>query len=129
MKKNLEGNSFSSFSDSRIISNLGRIGINLGTSGVAIIKNLEVDRLVLSANKNAKVVAANLESEEEREDQIDAVLDHACGILNEDLHDLENDQILDLSPIRRKKKYGNAKNTKKGRLPTKPKTPSKIVIK
>jgi hypothetical protein len=52
-KKNLEfaGTSFSSFSDKQVISNLGRIGINLGPSGVAVIKNLEVDRLVLRANQ------------------------------------------------------------------------------
>jgi hypothetical protein len=42
-KKKLEGNSFSSFSYSHIISNLGRIGINLATSDVAFIKNLELE--------------------------------------------------------------------------------------
>jgi len=41
----------------------------------------------------------------------------------------ENDQIIDLSPIHRKKKYNKAKNAKHGKLPKKPKTPSKIVIK
>jgi hypothetical protein len=52
-KRNLEskGISFTSFSDSQILSNLGRIGINLGTSYVAVIKNLEVDRLVLCAKQ------------------------------------------------------------------------------
>jgi len=43
--------------------------------------------------------------------------------------DMENDQIIDLSPLRQKKKYNNAKNTGKGKLPRKPKTPSKIIIK
>jgi hypothetical protein len=57
-KKNLEskGISFSSFSDSQVLSNLGRIGINLGSSDVAVIKNLEVDRLVLCA-KQKKLIA------------------------------------------------------------------------
>jgi hypothetical protein len=128
-KKNLEGNSFSSFSDSRIISNLGRVGINLNTSDVVFIKKLEVDRLVLSAKKHAKFVTTNLESDDEREERLEAVLGHACGNLNESLLDMENDQILDLSPIRRKKKYNNAKISKKGKLPKKPKTPSKIVVK
>jgi hypothetical protein len=41
----------------------------------------------------------------------------------------EGDQIIDLSPLRRKKKYNNAKNIMKGKLPKKPKTPSKIKIK
>jgi hypothetical protein len=52
-KKNLEfaGTSFSNFYDKQVFSNLGRIGINLGPSGVVIIKNLEVDRLVLRANQ------------------------------------------------------------------------------
>jgi len=51
------------------------------------------------------------------------------GNLNENLLEAENDQIIDLSPIHRKKKYNNAKNAKHGKLPKKPKTPSKIVIK
>jgi hypothetical protein len=127
-KKNLEGNSFSSFSDSHIISNLGRIGINLATSDVAFIKNLEVDRVVLSANKNIKVKAMNLLSDDEREERLEEVLNHACGNFNESLLDAENDHILDLSPISRKKKYNNAKNPRKGKLPKKPKTPSKIII-
>jgi hypothetical protein len=101
-KKNLEGNSFSSFSDSHIISNLGRIGINLATSDVAFIKNLEVDRVVLSANKNIKVKATNLLSDDEREERLEEVLNHACGNFNEILLDAENDHILDLSPISRK---------------------------
>jgi hypothetical protein len=66
-KKNLEGISFSSFSDSHIISNLGRLAINTNISGVARIKNLEVDRLVVCANKNNKVNANDLISDDERE--------------------------------------------------------------
>jgi hypothetical protein len=70
-KKNLEtGNSFSSFPDSKIISNLGRIGINLGSSDIAVIKNLEVDRLVLCAKQKknlSKPKLSNLESDDERD--------------------------------------------------------------
>jgi hypothetical protein len=54
-KKNLKGISFSSFSNSRIISNLGRLAINTNTSCVARLKNLEVDRLVICANKKLKL--------------------------------------------------------------------------
>jgi hypothetical protein len=68
-KKNLEGISFSSFSDSRIISNLGRLVINTNTSGVTRLKNLEVDRLVVCANKNNKVNANDLLSDDEREEK------------------------------------------------------------
>jgi hypothetical protein len=61
-KKNLEspGMSFTSFSDSKIAENLGKIGINLGSSedlvrsSTVAIKNLEVDRMVVHAN-NKKI--------------------------------------------------------------------------
>jgi hypothetical protein len=65
-KKNFEGISFSNFSDSRIISNLGRLAINTNTSGVVRIKNIEVDRLVVRSNKNNKVNANDLISDDER---------------------------------------------------------------
>ena len=133
-KKNLEfsGNSFTSFPDSKVLSNLGRVGINLGSSDVISLKNLEVDRLVLRA-KNKKVITKskvpNSESEDERDNNLEAILSHACGNLSENLPEEENDQIIDLSALRRKKKYNNAKNTFNGKLPKKPKAPSKISIK
>jgi hypothetical protein len=114
---NLEGISFSSFSDSRIISNLGRIGINSATSDDAFIKNLEVDRLVLSANKNVKLKARNLISDDEREEGLEEVLNHACGNLNESLLDAENDHILDLSPISHKKNIIMPKIQEKANFP------------
>jgi hypothetical protein len=43
--------------------------------------------------------------------------------------DTERDHIVDLAPVRRKKKYNNAKIPKNGKLPKKPKTPSKIILK
>jgi hypothetical protein len=75
-----------------------------------------------------KVKSMNLLSDDEREERLEEVLSHACGNFNESLLDAENDHILDLSPISRKKKYNNAKNPRKGKLPKKPKTPSKIII-
>jgi hypothetical protein len=42
---------------------------------------------------------------------------------------MESDHIQDLSPLRRKKKYNNAKKLNTGKLPRKPKTPSKIILK
>jgi hypothetical protein len=133
-KKNLEypGNSFTTFPVSKVISNLGRVGINLGSSDVVVIKNIEVDRLVLCANQKkgfSKPMSSSIDSDVEREDRLEAVLNHACGNLNENMLDTENDQIIDLSPLRRKKKYNNAKNIGKGKLPKKPKTPSKIILK
>jgi hypothetical protein len=97
-KKNHEGISFSSFLDSRIISNLGRLAINTNTSGVTRLKNLEVDRLVVCANKNNKFNTNDLLSDDEREERLQEALNHASGFLNESLFDAENDHILDLSP-------------------------------
>jgi hypothetical protein len=128
-KKNLEGIFFSTFLDSRIISNLGRLAINTNTSGVTRLKNLEVDRLVVCANKNNKVNANVLLSDDEREERLQEALNHAGGFLNESLFDAENDHILDLSPVSRKKTFNKAKTQKTGNLPKKPKTPSKIIIK
>jgi len=139
-KKNLEstGSSFTSFSDNRITSNLNNIGINLGSTASAIkssniaIKNLEIDRLALQASKildKSKSKFSHAESDEEKEDRLEAVLSHVSGNLNENMQDKEVDHIIDLSPVRRKKKSTAAKNPKNGRLPKKPKTPSKIKLK
>jgi hypothetical protein len=124
-KKNLEGISFSSFSYSRIISNLGRLSINTNTSGVTHLKNLEVDRSVVCANKNNNVNSNDLLSDDEREERLQEALNHAGGFLNESLFDAENDHI----PISRKKKFNKTKTQKTGNLPKKPKTPSKIILK
>jgi hypothetical protein len=128
-KKNLEGISFSSFSDSRIISNLGRVGINTNTSDVVRIKNLEVDRLVLRSNKNIKVNTTNLISDDEREERLEEDLNHAGGFLNESFLDAENAHILDLSPISHKKKFNNAKKQKNATFPKSQRNPSKIIMK
>jgi len=134
-KKNLEftGNSFNNFTDSKVIFSLGRVGINLDSSHVAILKNLKVDRLILHANTKKRSIPkskySSIESDEEREERLEAIFNHACGNLNENMLDKENDQIIDLSPLPRRKKYNNAKNTKRGKLPQKPKTPSKIITK
>jgi hypothetical protein len=138
-KKNLEpGTSFTNFTDSQVISNLGRVGINLGhtddiaKASIVSIKNLEIDRMVVQANQkkgNLKSNKLQFESDDERDDRPDAVLGHICGSLNENLQDQVSDHIFDLSLVCRKKKSSTAKNPKNGRLPNKPKTPSKIVIK
>jgi hypothetical protein len=131
-KRNLKskGTSFTSFSNSHILSDLSRIRINLGTSDVSVIKNLEVDRLVLCAKQNKVLAnASTVDSDDEQDERLDAALSHACGDLNENVLDTERDHIVDLAPVQRKKKYNNAKNPKNGKLPNKPKTPSKIILK
>ena len=107
-KKNLEfsDNSFTSFLDSKVIVNLGRVGINLGSSDVVVIKNLEVDTLVLCANHKKNIPKpkfSSVDSDEEREDRLEAFISHACRSLNKNMLDMENDQIIDLSPLRWKK--------------------------
>ena len=57
------------------------------------------------------------------------VLSHLGGNLNENTQEQEFDQIIDLSPVHRRKKASKDKNTKTGKLAKKPKTPSKVVIK
>jgi hypothetical protein len=122
-KKNLEspGMSVTSFSDSKIAKNLGKIGINLGSSGDLVrsstvaIKNLEVDRMVLHANNKKNKIKNNSkpwlpESDDEKEARLDAILGHVCGNSSENARALENDLILDLSPVDRKKKSSLAKN-------------------
>jgi len=87
--------------------------------------------VVLANKKKCNLKSNKLldESAEERDARLEADLSHACGNLNENMQDLESDHIIDLSPVRRKKKSSTAKNPKTGRIPKKPKTPSKIVIK
>ena len=62
---------------------------------------------------NLKSDKLQLDSDDEREARLDAVLSHACGNLNEDLQDLESDHIIDLSPVRRKKRTNTARIYKK----------------
>ena len=85
--------------------------------------------MLLIKKGNLNFDKLQVESDDEREARLDAVLSHACGNLNENMQDVETDLIVDLFPIRRKKKSSTAKNPKNGRLPKKPKTPSKIVLK
>jgi hypothetical protein len=139
-RKNLEspGKSFTSFSDSKIAENLGKIGINLGssvdlvTSSIVTIKNLEVDRMIVHANNKKNKFKKNpnpwLAESDDEDDRLDAILGHVGGNLIENAGAQENDLILDLSPVDRKKKSSLAKNLKKGRSSKKPKTPSKIVL-
>ena len=85
--------------------------------------------MLLIKKGNLKSNKLQVESDDEREARLDAVLSHACGNLNEKMQDKETDLIINLSPVHRKKKSSTVKNPKNGRLPKKPKTPSKIVVK
>jgi len=66
------GNSFTNFPVSKVISSLGKVGINLDSSDVAILKNLEADRLVLHANKKRSIPKSkysSIDSDEEDSDE------------------------------------------------------------
>jgi hypothetical protein len=86
---------FVSFSDSRITSNLDKLGISLGrdnnvirSSSVAI-RNIEIDRLVVSATHRTKNTNKNMNSrksstiidysDEDEEERLEATLSQVCG--------------------------------------------------
>ena len=87
--------------------------------------------VVAAKNKKSNLNFKKLqdESEDERDARLDAVLSHVGGDLNENLQDQEYDHIIDLFPVHQNKKSSAAKNLKTGKIPKKPKTPSKIMIK
>jgi hypothetical protein len=86
--------------------------------------------LLLIKKDNLKSDKLQVESDDEREARLDAILSHACGNLNENMQDVENDLIIDFSPIdRKKKKQALPKILNMADSPKKPKTPSKIVLK
>ena len=53
---------------------------------------------------NLKSDKLQVESDDEREARLDAVLTHACGNLNENIQDMETDLIINLSHVHRKTK-------------------------
>jgi hypothetical protein len=74
--------------------------------------------LVLSAKQNNLIAKSRtVDTDDEHEERLEAVLNHVCGDLNENVLDTENDHIIDLSLVRRKKKSNNAKNLKKANSP------------
>jgi len=144
---NLEGNqSFASFSDSRFSSNLDNIGVSLGRddnvirSSTIAIKNIEIDRLVVTAKKKVEnKYKSNVKnkstsnitdfSDEKGEERREAVLNHVCGDINEDSLEQEYDHVFsDLNPIPRKKKSTSATKIKNGKPPKNPRTPSKLCL-
>jgi hypothetical protein len=85
--------------------------------------------MLIEKNKNNKISKPLLlESDDEKDAHLDAILGHVCGKSNENVRVLENDLILDISPVDRKNRSSFAKNLKKGKSSKKPRTPSKIVI-
>jgi hypothetical protein len=144
--RNLEnpGNkSFISFSDSRISSNLDKLGISLGIDDNGIrcstvaIKNIEMDILVVYAShrsknknnttKNSKYSTIIDYSDDEEEERLEETFNHICGDIYGDPQEHSHDHDLcDLKVVPRKKKSGSANKIKNGRPPKKPNTPSKI---
>ena len=76
--------------------------------------------MLLIKKGNLKSDKLQVESDDEREARLDVVLS---------MQNKETDLIIDLFSVRHKKKSSTVKNSKNGRLPKKPKTPSKIIVK
>lgn len=130
--------SFTSNSDHDISSKVVNLGISMGRnksiidSSITVIKNIEIDRLKVAAkeklNKN-KSISQNINLVEEDEDQLDALLDHACGNFQERMHEEGYDHICcELNAIPRKNKSNSIKKNKVGRPSKKPITPSKLSL-
>jgi hypothetical protein len=145
--RNLEtpGNkSFVPFSNSRISSNLEKLGISLGRddnvirSSAIAIKNIEIDRLVVTANNKKQHKDSNKNnkgfpnitdySDEEREERLEMTLNHNCGDICEESQKQDYKDILcDLKDVPRKSKSSSANKIKNGRPPKKPNTHPKSV--
>jgi hypothetical protein len=130
--------SFTSNSDHDISSKVVNLGISMGRnksiidSSITVIKNIEIDRLKVAAkeklNKN-KSISQNINLVEEDEDQLDALLDHACGNFQERMHEEGYDHICcELNAIPRKNKSNSIKKNRVGRPSKKPITPSKLSL-
>ena len=59
--------------------------------------------MLLIKKGNLKSDKLQVESDDEREARLDAILSHTCGNLNENMQDVETDLIIDHSPVRRRK--------------------------
>ena len=81
--------------------------------------------MVFSANlkKNKKSSKVQEMSDDEKEARLDAVLGHISGNLNENLQYQEIDQIIDLSPVHRKKKNKLCQESKERKASEKAKNP------
>jgi hypothetical protein len=101
-------------------------------------KNIEMDRLVVSASHRSKNKNNTTESsksstiidysDHEEEERLET-LNHVCGDIYGDSQEHSHDHDLcDLKVVPRKKKYGSANKIKNGRPPKKSNTPSKICL-
>jgi hypothetical protein len=140
--KNLEitqGNKFTctvcSFSDNRLEENLGRVGITLGNTknlvatSVALIKDVEKERMKPSHLFNKVDVQNNLDFDSDfEEDEIDpdtSTVSRLCGDLTEEVMD---DNIADLDGVLVDIPIKMAKNKKKKKLLNKNTTTRKKIL-
>ena len=111
---------------------------NVIKSSTIAIKNIEIDRLVVTTrkkveNKNKKNVKINSTSnitdfsDDEGEERLEAVLNHVSGDINEDSLEQNFDRVFSyLNHVPRKKKSNSVTKIKNGKPPKKPRTPSKL---
>jgi hypothetical protein len=108
-RRNLGGGnseSFTSLSATSISFDMHKLGINLGSNdneiqlSVMSVKNIEIDRLSVSANKRSKSKnggSMNRVISFESDDELDTSLTHICRDINKDLHgDCLDDMLIDL---------------------------------
>lgn len=87
--------------------------IKLMKSSIVSIKNIEIDRLVVSGKKRLENKNKVINLVDDEEERLDAILSHVCRNWNEDMQDQEYDHILnDLSPFPRQEKSNLAKMNK-----------------
>jgi hypothetical protein len=109
---------------------------NVVRSSTVAIKNIEIDRLVVTAkNKkqqkdNSKIFPTIIDySDEERDEGLEATLNHIYGDINEETHEQNYEDVLcNLKVVPRKSNSSFANKIKNGKPLKKPNTPSKICL-
>lgn len=135
-KRNLEISecSFVSFKSKIITTNLNNVGIRLGRNdnevlkSVEAIKNMEVDRLIVSTNSSSSVHCIDLDKEEE--DEIDTHLSNASKRWDDNSDQDGLEWGYHLSVVSRRKKANHFTSVRRASRPSKkPVTLSKISLK
>jgi hypothetical protein len=133
-KRNLETSEFSfiTYNPKTIIPNMKNIGINLGKNekkvlnSVVAIKNIEIDRLAVTAKSSYPF---NIRTDEEESEEFDADLSHITQSWDDDVVSNGIDLCYDLNDVPCRKKVNRARSIWKfTRHPKKLITPSNISL-
>jgi hypothetical protein len=126
--------SFVSFKPKIITTNLNNVGIRLSRNdnevlkSVEAIKNMEVDRLIISTNSSSSVHCIDLDKEEE--DEIDTHISNASKRWDDNSDQDGLEWGYDLSVVSRRKKANHFTSVRRASRPSqKPVTLSKVSLK